>query len=317
MGSVATAEDRVWREVGAVPRARNVHLRRLGVDVRVQEVGDGPPALFLHGTSVTGTSWANLVAALPRVRCLLVDRPGCGDSDPLPGSVTLASLLSAADDLVADVLDALELETAAVVATSRGGLDALRGAAAHPHRVSRLLLFGWCMGAPGSRAPWWLRMGAMPGAVSIMARMPVGRRATRSMLARFGLRSAIDRGTMSAAMIDLLVALYRDTETLRHEAAAGAVMLDRRRGWRREVAIDAARLARIQAPTRLVWGTEDPFGDATVAQRLTSLLPSATLDLLAGAGHAPWLDEPAHGATIASDFLTPSDGSVRTAVRPR
>lgn len=303
MGTVTSAEHRVWEGVGGEPTVRTIHLPRLDVDVRVQEIGDGPPAVFLHGTSVTGTSWADLAAALPGVRCLLVDRPGCGDSEPLRGPINLTTLLDAADDLVVDILDAMDLEAAAVVATSRGGLDALRGAAAHPDRVSRLLLLGWCMGAPGSVAPWWLRIGALPGAASMTARMPASRRAIRTMLRQFGLRRAIDEGAMTPAAIDLLVALYKHTDTLSNETAAGTVLLDARRGWREEVDVDAARLARIRSPTRILWGTDDPFGDAGVARGLATVLPDATLDLLAGAGHAPWLDEPARCETAAGAFL--------------
>ncbi len=42
------------------------------------EAGDGPPALFLHGTSTSSLSFLPLIEQLDGVRALAVDRPGFG-----------------------------------------------------------------------------------------------------------------------------------------------------------------------------------------------------------------------------------------------
>ena len=89
--------------------------------------------MFVHGVTVAGSSWCQLAAALPHFRCILLDRPGCGLSDPVPGGSLEGpdAVLDYADDLVSDVLDALDIERTHVAATSYGGLFALRGAARH------------------------------------------------------------------------------------------------------------------------------------------------------------------------------------------
>jgi hypothetical protein len=75
------AEARYWVEVaGGKPDERIVHLPRLDADVRVLELGSGPPLLFIHGGPNAGSTWAPLVGALSGFRCLVVDRPGCGMS---------------------------------------------------------------------------------------------------------------------------------------------------------------------------------------------------------------------------------------------
>ncbi|RPI09398.1 MAG: alpha/beta fold hydrolase, partial [Actinobacteria bacterium] len=110
------AEQRLWRSLGVTPIERKVALTRTGITVRLQECGEGEPVLFVHGASNAGTSWASLAALLGGFRCLLLDRPGCGLSDPLPQSLDDATRLAAfADDLVVDVLDALGVERAALV----------------------------------------------------------------------------------------------------------------------------------------------------------------------------------------------------------
>ncbi len=51
--------------------------------MRVLEVGEGVPVLFVHGASSGGSSWAPLVACLSGFRCILLDRPGFGLSPRL------------------------------------------------------------------------------------------------------------------------------------------------------------------------------------------------------------------------------------------
>ena len=118
----ADAERRLWEHVGARPTERRVTLPA-GGQVRVQELGDGVPFVLLHGGSIAGTSWATLAAALDGVRCILVDRPGCGLSDPIVGGPLhdLRSVQAYADRLLPELLDALDLGSAAVGATSYGG----------------------------------------------------------------------------------------------------------------------------------------------------------------------------------------------------
>ena len=65
--------------------------------------------LFVHGASNAGTSWVDLIAALEGFRCIALDRPGCGLSDPiaLGPRRDLMAIEAYADTLVRDVLDAL------------------------------------------------------------------------------------------------------------------------------------------------------------------------------------------------------------------
>jgi pimeloyl-ACP methyl ester carboxylesterase len=58
------AERRLWDSVGLEPSERRVHLEHLDVEVRVQEIGEGPPVVLIHGASNGGASWANLVRGL-------------------------------------------------------------------------------------------------------------------------------------------------------------------------------------------------------------------------------------------------------------
>src|SRR5688500_3300962 len=157
------AERRLWESVGMTPTEQRLQLGRTGTTVRIQEVGEGPAVVFVHGASNSGVSWAPLAARLHGFRCVLVDRPGCGLSDALvTGFADVERLGAFGDALIVDILDALELDRAHVVATSFGGYIALRAAAAHPDRIDRMLEFGWTVGAPLAVMPLVMRLASVP-----------------------------------------------------------------------------------------------------------------------------------------------------------
>ena len=52
------------------------------------------------------------------------------------------------------------------------------------------------------------------------------------------------------------------------------------------------RLPDLDLPVRILWGTEDTWIPADVADRLATLIPGATVQRIAGAGHLVHLDAP-------------------------
>ena len=299
------AEQRLWRHVGATPTERFVTLAS-GGRVRVQEIGDGPPFVLLHGASIAGSSWATLAAALAgSVRCILVDRPGCGLSDPISGGPLrdLRAVERHADHLLGHLLDALELESAAVGATSYGGLFAFRGAAAQPHRVTKLVEHSWLMGAPSEGAPVTARISAVPGLQALMTRMPMTRRMVKGALRQFGLGRAIDSGAMDDVMLDWAHALLRHTDTLANDVRSSPDVFRPIRGQNVDLHLDDDLLAKLTMPVLFLWGEDDPNGGATVARRFAPRLPDAELVIVPGAEHAPWLDDLETCASRTRSFL--------------
>lgn len=299
------AEARLWETVGVTPIDRRVALPS-GGSVRVQELGEGPPLLFVHGASVGGTSWSGLAAALAvDHRCILLDRPGCGLSDPIVGGPlrTLEQVQAYADRLVPEVLDALDLERAAVLGTSYGGFFAFRGASAAPARVTKIVEYSWLIGAPPQGAPLSMRLGAVPGMRALMPRMPVSRGMAKGMLRQIGLRRAIRTGTFTDEMIDWFLALLSHTDTLRNDMASSPQAVTPIRGFNRQLLLTDEELARLTMPVLFLWGDEDTNGGAEVARAFAPRLPNATLEIIPEAGHAPWIDELDLCAQRTREFL--------------
>ena len=298
------AERRLWESVGVAPTDQRVQLRRTNITVRVQELGQGPAVVLLHGTSNSGASWAPLVARLDGFRCVVLDRPGCGLSDPLATRFADLERLGAfADTLVVDLLDAMGLDEAHLVATSFGGYLALRAAAAHPDRVVRIVEFGWTFGAPIAGLPLLMRLASVPMVGRLLTAVPPNERAVRAMLRRIGLRQALEAGRVPQEVVGCYLALLRDTDTMRNELRAGPRLIFPFRGLDKRVLLPAELLGRIHTPVYFLWGEEDPFGGVDLAQRFVKQLPNAELELVAGAGHAVWIDDPDHAATATRRFL--------------
>jgi 2-hydroxy-6-oxonona-2,4-dienedioate hydrolase len=297
------AERRLWDATGASPIEHRVHLRRNDVEVRVQEVGTGPPVLFIHGgPGANGAVFAELAARLPQLRCLLLDRPGTGLSGPHP-LTDVAAVRLEAETLVADVLDALELERAHLVGSSHGSYIALLSAAAHPDRVERTVHLG-CPGfAEGMTLRASDRLALLPGAWRAFSRFPVNERSVLTTMRQMGHDGSVAAGRFSPELLQLSVALARHTDTMRNELASWANMGSFRRGFDPSLTIGAELLANVTTPTYFLWGADDAYGDETVGQRMAAHLPDAKIDVMPGAGHLCWLDDPDRAADAIRSHL--------------
>jgi 2-hydroxy-6-oxonona-2,4-dienedioate hydrolase len=298
------AEHRLWAHEGVTPTEQLLSLARTGATVRVQEVGQGPPIVFIHGAANGGTSWAPLVSRLAGFHSIVLDRPGCALSPPLakPFEV-IEQLADFGDALVPDVLDALGLEHGHVVATSYGGYLALRSAAANPDRVDRLVLLGWSLGAPMAKTPMMMRLAMVPWIGRPLASVPPPERVVKTILKGAGLRQALASGRFTQDMLDQYRSLLRDTDTVRNEIDSVPRFLTPSRGMDERILLPADLLGRVRAPTFLLWGEEDPMAGPDLARSFAAQIPTASLELMPGAGHAVWIDDPDHVGTVTARFL--------------
>jgi pimeloyl-ACP methyl ester carboxylesterase len=62
------------------------------------------------------------------------------------------------------------------------------------------------------------------------------------------------------------------------------------------------QLSRVTCPALVVWGDDDPYIPPAFAHAYADALPNATAEVVAGAGHWPWLQRPELVQTVA-DFL--------------
>ena len=76
----------------------------------------------------------------------------------------------------------------------------------------------------------------------------------------------------------------------------------RLRGAVPESAFTLEELGNVRPPVLLLWGSDDPFGTPATGRRGAEYFPDATFYEV-GAGHLPWLDEPAACGELLRKFI--------------
>ena len=308
------SEQRLWQSVGRRPKEHVLRLPRAGSRVRVQEVGDGPAVLFIHGGPNSGSTWAPLLEHVDGLRCLLLDRPGTGLSDSVRWHAD--DLNHLASGLVADVLDALDIESAHVVASSLGGYCAFRSAVASPERFDRMVQMGCPALLPDQPLPPFMRsIITVPGLRHLIATLPPNRRVGESIMRQIGHGASLDAGILPEAHGEWYEALQRYTDTMRNELALIA-SIGTRSGFREDLALSADYLSKVSTPTHFIWGADDTFGDEAVARWIVNAMPDASVDMRPDSGHLPWLDDPSFAARAIEAFFDSDTGAIGASAEP-
>ena len=102
-------------------------------------IGSGPPVVFAHGAAVNADLWRRVAPALAGERlCIAPDLPIGGHSIPLRDGpdITLFDL----GDILADFIEALELDDVTLVANDTGGAVAQALVGRHPDRIGCVVL---------------------------------------------------------------------------------------------------------------------------------------------------------------------------------
>jgi pimeloyl-ACP methyl ester carboxylesterase len=121
----------------ALGEARTVELECGPIAHRVR--GDGPPLLFVHGVGVNGDLWRRVVPPLAEGhRCIAPDLPLGAHSLPLRGDPDLS--LPGLARIVAELIEALDLDDVVVIANDTGGAIAQWLVGHHAQRIAGLVL---------------------------------------------------------------------------------------------------------------------------------------------------------------------------------
>jgi pimeloyl-ACP methyl ester carboxylesterase len=293
------AETALWEHYGLRPTTQIIQLDQPRIRLRIQEVGSGIPVLLVHGTVGAG-SWPSLIEAMGTgYRFIVLDRPGWVGSEPLDFSAH--SYRRVAADILRGVLDALAIERAVVVGGSIGDVWALSLAQFHPARVVKVVLLGAGPLVADARRPSFIRLLASPiGA--LIVRLPVNADRGKSILRDSGHGPSLDAGRIPDTFVDWRVSLSNDTAAMRHERDMVRSIV-RGDGWTPGFLFDEASLGAIERPTLMVYGTADAVGGVETWRRVVGSMRHARLEVIDGAGHMPWFDDPQRVAGLVAGFL--------------
>ncbi|WP_116244768.1 alpha/beta fold hydrolase [Nocardiopsis sp. FIRDI 009] len=266
-----------------------------------EEKGTGSPVVLVHAAVGDRSMWDHQFEALARNhRVVRYDRRGYGESDDAEGAVAHH------EDLLA-LMDALDIERAALVGASMGGGHAVDAALVAPERVGALALV--CAGMTGREWPRSFTEAAGPamaGAVppERMARYreghadpdPADVAAMARAQARFvALGPRRDPQDLPAPVWERILGLYRATF---HRMWSGPPTTTRPPEPPAE-----GRLAQIGAPTLVVRGGFDVPEIQQVSDVYAEGIPGARLVEMPEAGHLPSVERPDELTGVLGEFL--------------
>ncbi len=258
-----------------------------GLRLRVRDTGprDAPVVILLHGFGASLDTWEPWAKALSgRYRVVRFDLPGFGLTGPDPtGDYSDARSVN----ILLGLMDTLGIDRAAVIGNSLGGRIAWTFAAAHPQRVTQLVLV-----SPDGFASPGFAYGKAPDMPLVMKALPYA--APRSML-RANLAAAY---AQPEALSDAAVTRYHDLMLVPGVRRAILARMEQT-VLRDPVPI----LARIATPTLLLWGERDAMIPISNAADYLKHMPDATLVRLPGLGHVPFEEDPAGSLPPVERFL--------------
>jgi pimeloyl-ACP methyl ester carboxylesterase len=229
------------------------------------DVGDGAPALFVHGVGTNAYLWRNVLAELAgERRCIALDLPVHGHSPARQDQdLTLAGLA----DAVGAFCDAVGLADLDLVAHDTGGAIAQIVATRRPERLRTFTLTN-CEThdnvPPAAFAPTveLAKSGELaPSAPALLADLEAARTAVFAM--GYEHPERLDLEVVRAFLEPVL-----DTPEHAHEFERLVASLDARY----LLAVEAD-LAQLQVPTLVVWGTGDEFFELRWAYWLRDTIP--------------------------------------------
>lgn len=261
-----------------------------GARLRYLAEGTGPPLVLLHGLVAYSFSWRFVIAPLAkRFRVYAVDMLGNGFSD----CPRLDYGLRAEAERLLQILDALQIPSCDLIATSYGGATAMVAASLAQQRVSRLVLV-----APVNP---WSEHGkivapflANPLIAWMFLRLYPHLQASRGYFLRrlFGASPRVPPDSAAG-----YAAALRRPGVLQHT-------LKTIRSWNSDLRLLEQALPRItHIPVLFVWGEDDKAVPIESATPLRQQFQNSQMIAFPGTGHLPYEEAPEEFTRAVLNFL--------------
>ena len=248
---------------------------------------DAPLVLLIHGLAGSTAWWDPVVPMLARdFRLIRVDLRGHGKSpSPRQGYDTATQARS-----VAAALDSLGIGRFSVVGHSTGGYVATALAEQRPDAVVAVTVIDT---GPSPEA-------IIPqGLLGRLALLPIPGRLLWRLQSEATIRKLLNAGAFFRE-VDIPRDVIASIQGMTHRAFAGTA-----RGSLEYIRLRSVpdRLAGVGVPVQVIFGVEDRRYQASLATDEYRVIPDVHIELLAGVGHTPMLEDPRTTARLLSTFM--------------
>lgn len=268
-----------------------------GLRTRSLQAGpaDGEPVIFLHGTSGHLEAFIRNVPAFVSAgyRVHAIDMAGHGYTDSPGVDYEIPVYLKH----LTDYMDAVGIGAAHMVGESLGGWVSARLAIEHPERVLTLQL----VAAGGTKAnPQIMEKIKNSTAKAVLEDDIAFTRARLELLMH-------DPVNVSDELVETRHAIYHQPafqKALPHLLAMQTMEIRQRN------LLTNDQMNGITAPTLVVWGRENPFGDVPEATNMHEAIPGSRLELFEKCGHWPQHEHAERFNALSLEFIR-SAGTAR------
>jgi pimeloyl-ACP methyl ester carboxylesterase len=279
--------NREWRAESLGP-ARELALQQGAL--RYFSVGSGPAIVFVHGALVNANLWRKVVAELSAdFRCVSLDLPFGSHVVPMAPDADLSP--PALADLIADAVEALELDDVTLVGNDTGGAICQLVATRRPERIGALVLTS-CDAF--DNFPPKLMKPIMPLLSNAALLRPILAPA-RSRAVQRAIFGALAKRPVEPEVLESYALPALEHAGIRRDLARFMAGLDKR------YTLEAAeRLPAFDKPAVIAWSREDRFFPAEHGERLAERLPQGRLEWIEDARTFSPEDQPARVAELVT-----------------
>ncbi|MDW5615142.1 alpha/beta hydrolase [Mycolicibacterium sp. D5.8-2] len=298
--------ESLWQCVAGLPHRLGYVETSTGTRTRVIEAGEGPPLLLLHGTGGHLEVYLrNFGFFAERFHVVAMDLLGHGFTD-LPPDDGPFDWRTVAEHVLS-TMDALGIESAAIVGEALGAQVAEWLAVHFPSRVQRVVLCCACI-LPSEDADELLAGNSQAAFQELTARTledPGSVELMRERMAWLHLR----REQVNDEMLNLRIGFWtRPGFTVAHRKLLGSL---RNAGHNRRTALSRSQLQQLDVPTLIVWTEQNPLFSSASALRLAEYLPNARYEIFSGSAMWPQFDEAEKFNAIVRAWLSGCSASAR------
>lgn len=277
-----------WTDLFTIP-FELAYVNAGGVRTRALIAGDGEDILFLHGTSGHLEAFTrNIVAHVEAgYRCHAIDALGHGYTDKADFNYELPRYV----EHVIAYMDAQNIGAAHFAGESLGGWTAAWLSILHPDRVLTLQLIA----AGGTKANPEIMERIKTS--TRKAVMEDDRDLTRK---RLELLMFTADGNVTDELVEVRHTIYHTPDFVAH---IDQLLCLQNMEIRQRNLLHPDDLAKIKAPTLVIWGQENPFGDVPEAVAMHEAIGRSQLELFPHCGHWPQYEWPNRYNKLSVEFI--------------
>jgi pimeloyl-ACP methyl ester carboxylesterase len=273
------------------PRVRRSRVTVDGVSTRVLQAGPRTArqaVVFVHGNPGSSRDYDAFVAQAGRfARTVAFDVPGFGRADDRPGGPYTTA---GAAHFIESLTRRLGIRRVHLVLHDFGGPWGLEWGSHHGDRLASVVLIdtGVFIGYYGHPA-------------ALVWHTPLAGEAQVATTTRGSFRAFLNANNPRPLPARFIDRMYDD-----YDRSTRCAMLHYYRSVSNPDAMgrrQAAALRRRIRPALVVWGAEDPYVPASLAEKQRQAFPAAEVHVLQGDGHWPFVDEPARVERLVVPFL--------------